>query len=235
MSVHQVLSAFENKKRYDQHVECIGEHLNKQFKSDEITVFHELLSLDFHLDVYFVQPKGRAYNILLTCGMSLFEMTVDERVKDPEQYRFAELMILLPKDLKLDMVQNGEGPTGWIVSMLKQTARFPHHYDTYLGVGHTIQATEDLKPYSDYTKFVGAMILPSVTFKSDFTEVKCGGRLVNIYGLFPLYQNELEYKIKNGFGAFAEKLSEGNPKEIIDNNRKNLINEGGILGFFKRR
>jgi hypothetical protein len=160
---------FHKRHHYHEHVECLGNHLAKFFTDEETTVFHELLSLDFHLDVYFIKPLDREYNILLTSGMSLLEMTVDADVEDRRDYLFAELMVLLPKELELSQVHTGEEKNSWIVSMLKQTARFPHHYDTFISIGHTLQATEDMKPYSNETDFVGSIILPSATFDSDFT------------------------------------------------------------------
>lgn len=160
-------------------------------------------------------------------------MTVDEDIDNRQEYLFAELMVLLPKDLEFENVQTGKETNGWIISMLKETARFPHHYYTYLGIGHTLQATEDLEPYSMDTEFIGCMILPSVTFDEDFTEITCGDNKINIYGLFPLYKNELEFKKQNGYNKFVELLQESNAKEIIDKQRKNLIKNNSIWNLFK--
>jgi hypothetical protein len=234
MSMNELIDKFQDKERYDDHVECLEKHLSRYFKDDEMTVFHELLSLDFHLDVYFIQPKDRSYNLLLTSGMSIFEMTVDEGVDNRDEYLFAELMVLVPKDLKFDDVHTGKERNSWIISMLKATARFPHHYDTYMSIGHTLQATADLEPYSEETNFVGCVILPSVTFDNDFTEINCNGKKINIYSLFPLYKNELEHKVKHGYNGFVDLLRKGNPKECIDTNRKNLIKRKGIGGIFKK-
>ena len=174
MSVDEIIDKFKNKKYYGEHAECLSKHLSNYFQEDEITVFHEMMSLDFHLDVYFIQPKNRDYNILLTSGMSSYEMTVDNEIENIKDYQFLELMILLPKDMKFGEVHTGKEKNGWIISMLKQTARFPHHYYTYLSIGHTIQATEDLEPYSKDTEFIGCLILPSLAFEKYFTEIICG-------------------------------------------------------------
>lgn len=218
-----LLEKFESKKRYDKHVECLEEHLTNFFSNEETSVFHEVVSFDFHLDVYFIKPKGRAYNMLLTSGMSTFEMTVGNTIPDRSRYRFAELMVLLPKEMKFDLVPTRDEGHGWIISMLKETARFPHHYDTFVTTGHTLQATEDLQPYGRQTEYVGCAVLPSVTFDDDFTKVDCNGNTINIYGLFPLYKNELEFKLQNGYSGLVELLQKANPKEIIDVNRKNMI------------
>lgn len=234
MSEYNFLDKFHNKQHYDEHIECLTNHLSRYFKDDEITVFHEIVSLDFHLDVYFIKPDNRNYNILLTAGMSLLEMTVNSEIENRSDYLFAELMALVPKDLDFAEVFTGKEKNSWIISMLKETARFPHHYDTFIAIGHTLQATEDMQPYSSETEFIGCAILPSVTFDSDFTEFKCGDNKIKIYSVFPLYKNELDYKVQNGYAGLVDLLNKAQPKEIIENKRKNLVNNKSFWNIFKK-
>jgi hypothetical protein len=234
MSDYNFFDKFHNKYHHDDHIECLMNHLAKFFKDDEMTAFHEIISPDFHLDVYFIKPANRNYNILLTSGMSLLEMTVNAEIENRNDYHFAELMVLTPKDLDFAQVYTGNEKNSWIISMLKQTARFPHHYNTFIAIGQTLQATEDMQPYNSETDYVGCAILPSVTFDVDFTEFKCDDKKINIYSLFPLYKNELEYKIQKGYAGLVDLLNKAQPKEIIDNNRKNLINNKGFWNIFRK-
>lgn len=234
MSDYNYLDKFHNKHHYDEHIECLTNHLSKYFKDNEITVFHEIVSLDFHLDVYFIKPADRNYNILLTSGMSLLEMTVNTEIENRNDYLFAELMVLTPKELDFPQVYTGNEQNSWLISMLKQTARFPHYFDTFITIGQTLQATEDMKPYASETDYVGCAILPSITFDQDFTEVKCRGKKINIYSLFPLYKNELEYKIQNGYAGLVDLLNKAQPKEIIDTKRTNLINNKSFWNIFRK-
>jgi len=208
---------------YDQHALAISEHLSKFYEEEEVTVFHEIVSLDFHLDVYFVQSDQHNFNILLTAGMSSMAMLLQEGIEEPDQYKFAELMLILPKSIEFDKVQNNDSQNGWIVSMLKQTARFPHHYDTWLGVGHSIQNDEDGNPYHQGTKYVGAVVLPSVTFEEEFTSVQVGDNMINIYSLFPINKDELQFKIDNGYNEFLNLLIDQNVDEIFELDRKALV------------
>jgi hypothetical protein len=223
MGIEGVIDNFQKKEHYYEHIDCLEKHLSKYFKTDEMTVFHEFVSLDFHLDVYLISPKDSSYNILITSGMSLLAMTLDDGIEQKEDYRFAELMVLFPKEVAFEKLYTGKEKNSWIISMLKETARFPHHYDTFLAIGHTIQATEDMQPYADDTKFMGCLILPSVTFDEEFTEFYCGNNKINIYSLFPLYKNELVYKIQEGYGSLLDILIEANANEVMDLNRKNLL------------
>ena len=221
--MNEFFEKFQDRTYFDNHPEAIAEHLDKFYKSDEITVFHEMVSLDFHLDVYFINSKKHSFNILLTSGMSLLEMTVPDEVEHPNQYKFAELMILLPKEIEFGKIFPSENKNDWILGMLKETARFPHHYDTWLAIGHTLQATADMDPYSENTDYTGIVILPSVTFDEEFTTIPVGENQINIYSVFPLYENEMKYKIENGYNALLDKLIENDAKEIFDYNRANLL------------
>lgn len=214
---------FSDKEHYYEHAEWIAEHLDEYFDENLVTVFHEIGTFDIHLDVYFIKPKNASFNILLTSGMSTLKMNVSEQAENPVDLEFAELMMLIPQEIEFEDVYSGENKNDWIISVLKRTARFPHYYDTWIGIGHSIQAEEDLSTYGDDTEYIGALILPSVTFDKDFTEINKNGRKINIYNVFPLYKNELEYKIENGYNKFLDLLIKANGKEVLELKRKNLI------------
>ena len=122
----------------------------------------------------------------------------------------------------------------WVISMMKQSAKFPHFYDTWVGVGHTIQADEEMNPYSDDTNYCGCLILPTMTFPQDFQVIDSPNGIINIYGLFPLYKEELEFKIENGFSEFIKFLIKNNTKEIIDFNRVNYCKNVDAVDGLKR-
>lgn len=219
----ELLARIQAREHFYENVECLEKHVTEYFEDAEAKVFHEILSLDFHLDVYLIKPKDSPYNILITSGMSLLPMTVPDKIENADDYRFAELMLLLPKDIEFGEIVAGEGENDWIVSMLKETARFPHHYDTFITEGHTLQATYEMDPYCDQTEFTGVILLPSASFSEEFTEIECNGRKINIYNLYPLYKNEMEYKIANGYSAFFDLLIAANANDGFDNQRENLV------------
>ena len=221
--MNEFYEKFRNRTYFDHHPEVVADHLDQFYESEEITVYHEMVSPDIHLDVYFINSEKHAFNILLTSGMSLLEMSVPQAVEEPELYKFAELMILLPKSIEFAKTFPSDSENDWILEMIKQTARFPHHYDTWLSIGHTLQATADLETYSKETDYVGLVVLPSVTFDQEFTKIKVCDHVINIYSLFPLYKNELEYKIANNYNALLDRLIKKNVQEILNNNRENLL------------
>ena len=222
MDIEETLEYFQGKEYFEEHSEWIAEHVKSHFPDAEIKVFHEFLSLDFKLHIYFINSKDLIYNILLTCGMSSLEMNVPEFVEERDDYRFAELMMFIPKDIEFNEVYSGENKNDYIIKMLKLSGKFPHQYDTWLSIGHTIRNSEDLESYGADTKFVGGVILPSATFDEDFTEITRNGRIINIYSFFPLYENELLYKVENGYTALLDLIIENNCLEILDNNRQDI-------------
>jgi len=219
----EYINPFADRTHYHEHVEWISEHLDRFFDQASMLVYHEIPTLDLHLDVYFIKPENTQFNILLTSGMSTLKMEVGEDVGNSGELEFAELMMLIPKEIEFEQVYSGENKNDWIISMLKQSAKFPHFYNTWLGIGHTLQAEMDMMPYSSETEFVGALILPSVTYGKDFTEVHKNGRKINIYSVFPLYKNELEFKIENGYNKLLDLLIKANGKEVLNLKRKSLI------------
>ena len=56
---------FKQKPSFDNHAESISKHLEQKYKSGEVTVFHEIFSPDFHLDVYVVDSEQHNFKILL--------------------------------------------------------------------------------------------------------------------------------------------------------------------------
>ncbi|NJL76120.1 MAG: suppressor of fused domain protein [Saprospiraceae bacterium] len=212
---------FRDKEQYQQHYELIDEHIEKFFKDADIDVFHEIPTCDIHLDVYHIKPRNVEFELLLTSGMSSIAMNVSEIPKDSESYRFAELMTLIPKGIDFGIMYPSKTKFDWIISMIKQSAKFPHLYDTWIGLGHTIQADEEMKPYSDDTDYCGCLVLPTMTFPKKFQKIKSSNGLINIYGLFPMYKEELEFKIEHGFNEFIQFLIKNNTKEIINFKRIN--------------
>lgn len=220
----ELIRKIQARKHYYEHVEALQKHLDEYFESENMTVFHEMLSLDFHLDVYFIQPKDKEFNLLITSGMSLLEMNVPGTIQDRADYTFAELMLLIPKDMKFNKTYPSDDKNDWIIGMMKDMARFPHHQDTFLTEGHTLQAWNDIAdPYDKHTLFTGCILLPSATFGEDFMQITCEDRIINFYSLFPLYKNEMEYKIQHGYSKFFDLLIENDVAEVFDEKRENLL------------
>jgi hypothetical protein len=220
---------FREKEQFTDHYDLVDKHISTYFNGADISVFHEIPTLDIHLDVYHIKPENSSFEVLLTAGMSSISMNVSEIPGNSDAYRFAELMTLIPKGIDFGIMYPSKTKYDWIISMIKQSAKFPHFYDTWMGVGHTIQADENGGPYSNDTKFCGCLVLPTMTFPKDFQKIASPHGVINIYGLFPLYKEELEFKIERGFNEFMQFLIKNNTKEVIDFNRVNYCKKDSNL------
>lgn len=213
---------FRDKPQFPKHYELVESHIEKHFKDAEMNVFHEITTLDIHLDVYHIKPKDVEYEILLTAGMSSIAMNVSEIPENAATYQFAELVVIIRAGLDFGKMFPSKTENDWIISMIKQVGKFPHFYDTWIGIGHTIQAHEELVPYDEHSDFCGCMVLPTVSFPDEFSKIESPDGVINIYGLFPMYKEEMEYKIENGYNSFLQFLINNNTPEGIDIERENF-------------
>src|SRR5687767_1855368 len=117
---------FNEKPQFIQHPTLIDHHIEKYFRDAEVSVFHEIPTLDIHMDVYHIKPKNASYEVLLTAGMSALAMNVKEIPMDPGKYQFAELMALIPKGLDFGEMYPSGTKYDWIIRMIKASAKFPH-------------------------------------------------------------------------------------------------------------
>src|SRR6186713_3176259 len=115
---------FRAKQQFADHYDSVDKHVVNFFKEADINVFHEIPTLDIHLDVYHIRPKNSKFEVLLTAGMSSMAMNVSEVPKNGDAYQFAELMVLIPKGIDFGKMFPSGTKYDWILSMLKQAGKF---------------------------------------------------------------------------------------------------------------
>lgn len=186
----------------------IRDHFDKVFPGRVTNVFHEIISDIVHIDVHFMEPTdGEPFTVVYTTGMSDLPMTLpDELEKEYEHLKRAELMLFLPVSWPIGSEAFNDERYYWPVKLLKQLARFPHEYNTWLGYGHTIPNSAEYDSYADNTRLNGAILS---ALKEEISLIKTkDGRTINIYSVIPLYKEEMDYKLEYGMDALSEKLSE---------------------------
>ncbi len=203
--------------------EAVEAHMGEIFPGWEGFVYHELLSDLVHIDVHVLHaPKGDC-TLLYTTGMSDLPMSLPEEITDPEEWKYAELYMLLPGDWDLGRAGSSSGDLPyerfWPIQMLKFLARFPHEYKTWLGWGHTIPNGPDYAPVCDGLGFGGA-VLDSLSLVPELTTED--GKTIRFYMLIPAYKEEIEYKLKYGMEGLSRRFSEGKLPIVLDVHRPNL-------------
>jgi Suppressor of fused protein (SUFU) len=168
------------------------------------TVWHEIHSTDVHLDLIAVPPSTNPDVWITTMGMSAAEMNAPEGAP-----KFAELCIALPATWPLDekSLTAENSPWYWPMEWLKNLARLPSEYDTFLGSGHTVPAGGPLGPGCNFTGF---MLVPLmiVDESADGIDLTLGEKAVAWLQLIPLYDDEmdaaLEFGVDELYDAFGE-------------------------------
>jgi hypothetical protein len=210
--------SFELASGNEEHIAAISEHIKKHLGAVD-SVFHETISDKVHIDVYWVKPsESIPYNILITSGMSDKPMNVPAGL---EGLRFAELCILLPPDWLLDTESFKDENNYWPIRWLKQLARFPHEYDTFFCMEHSIGGEEN-GPVSSNCSFCGFLFFVPMSLPEDFWHLKLENHeVIHFYCLIPLYKEEIEVKNNQGLDELLKRFKQFGVTDIVDIYRPN--------------
>lgn len=182
-------------------------------------VFHEIVSPDIHLDIIIVPPTEDAnYYKLITMGMGAYKMNVPDELSQYKLER-AELVLYLPPTWN---IKSDKEEDYWPISYLKFLARMPINNNTWLGFGHTVGSDKDDFYFASNTKFCGMLLLNSCNLAFERLDLNLNdlGK-INFYQLYPLYEEELEYKRKNGAKGLLNLIDDEDIMPILNINRKN--------------
>lgn len=215
-------------------LEEIEQHFARHF-GEPATVFHEIVSDIVHLDVHVIAPSAaRNHWTLFTTGMSDLPMTVPEGL---DEFRFAELMMQLPASWRIDALAVTPPPADlerwyWPLRWLKQLARLPHTYQTWLGTCHTIPNGDPPSPFSPDTKLCGWMLLPPVSVEPEARTITLAdGRVVHLYCLHAVYLEELSLKLNNGSDPLLDAFDRAGVNEVLQLDRKPVVRKK-LFGLF---
>ena len=207
----------------EEEMDAIEGHIQQYFGPFE-NVFHELDSLDIHVDICIVPPsEERDYYTLVTMGMGAHRMNVPEALAEYKLER-AELAIALPKDWKLKQDDIKDERWHWPIRLLKALAHLPIASDTWLGFGHTMDHEED---FAKNTKLCAAILTgPQGTEEGSEVCTLPGGEEVNFYQVIPLYRDELEYKLAHDADALLDKMN--GISFVVEPDRQDAITRGTL-------
>jgi hypothetical protein len=179
--------------------------------SDQVS--HELIPLIPHIDIWIHPPgfRGRNFFTLVTSGMSDMPMNLESQV--PKSYARRELIIYTADN------------QGAYISLLRNIARFPFEYSTWVGVGHTIPNGSPPAPIFQDSELVSVILFPAMLDPEQTLprKVVLNGDPVEFLWLVPLTQTELDFKLEHGIEALAEELGKAKGWPVLDPNRKSSI------------
>ncbi len=149
-----------------------------------------------------------------------------------EQMQYGELVLTLPPDWPLSQEAFKDEKNYWPIRWLKTLARLPHDYDTWISFGHTIPNGDPPQPFDSSTKLSGWILFSPFIFPEEFAiSTTNSGHKLHYYLIFPLYSEEMKFKLDYGADALTEKFADININPVIDPNRKNAMKKPGIWPF----
>lgn len=183
------------------------------------SVFHELGSPDIHLDVIIIPPtENNSFYKMVTMGMGAYPMSVPEELKEYE-LEHAELVLYLPESWE---IHSQAEAAYWPIRYMKMIGRLPIECNTWLGFGHTIHGNSDKGPFADNTKLNSMMLLNACNLENEKLELTLStGKKINFYQIFPLYQEELDYKLENSLEDLLDLFDDEDIFPVLNINRKN--------------
>ncbi len=186
------------------------------------SVWHELVSEWVHLDVHAIAASEAHEAItLFTTGMSDLPMAVDDAAADAPAH--VELMLRLPPDWQLGDAAFADERWYWPVRWLKELARLPHQYATWLGWGHTIPNGDPPAPLAPGVPFTGFVIAPPTCLDEDAATVVTAARATTILAIYPLHPDEMTFKLEHGADALFECMDKAGVTDRIDLRRPSVV------------
>lgn len=206
-------------------IDALEEHIKRYF-GEFPSVFHEIISPDIHVDIAVIPPtEERNCYTLVTMGMGAHRMSVPEEISDRQPDR-AEMVICLPPDWQ---VEEQDEIWYWPLRWLKIMARLPGEQDTWLGWGHTVPAGG---PLAENTALSCMLLVDPFTIDGEGSDCEMpDGSLVRFYQLFPIYEEEMNFKIEHGAEALLDRFGRISP--VVDVNRLNVCGPSSIKVFAK--
>lgn len=189
---------------------CIGK-IGKTIEDNEIPQ----IPLKIH-----VVPKTKKHNhkVLITSGISALPMQTDHP-------HFIELLMVLPSAFEIP--SDHYHKNYWIIGLMFRMGKYIHLSRQFFSVGHTYGNGNPPKPYTENVNFCGMMFdLPIDLFPYNFCECIID-RFKTIYflQLLPLYKEEMDFVLVNGFQDLKKKFKADNIPSYVDFNRENVLQE----------
>lgn len=191
---------------------AIGDHGERFFGPVDL-VYDEIRSSFVHVDIYRFKPDPLSNLVtFVTSGMAQKPMNVPGHVREPDNYRYAELVLQMPAPLVAEFGSH----TSWPIQTMNRLARMPHKDETWLWSGHTIGA-ENPEPFRN-TNLSVATIWPGMLLPDEFRTLEMAdGRSIDFLTLGFIDQDERIFSRENyQEGLFEEILRrKRNPEEFL--------------------
>lgn len=195
-----------------------------EFLGDDFDLLSEKVSVGIHLDLYVFRPiKEFPYLTLVTSGLADMAMNAPEGLPDR-----LELLVALPVGWPgidpLDSDLLSDEANYWPIRMLKDIARIPSTYNSFLTWGHTI-VDEDGDLFAPESPFNGAIVGPPLGYPPPMMRAVTPVGDVDYLAIFPTTPAEMDFKVATPGGgeALIDRFMENEVTAVIDPNRPSVV------------
>jgi len=176
------------------------------------SVYHELLPVVPHVDVYRIPPVGkREFFTFVTGGMSDLPMNTPKNVD--KDYRRIELVFYASEDKREYM------------EVLRGLAHFPHDNDTWIHWGHTMPNGTPPEPIFEGSVLDTFFFMPSILRPDSElgSRLSHHGEAVHLVWCVPITTAECNLKLERGSDALYELFEERKHPFVFSGKRQSYL------------
>lgn len=193
---------------FPQNIEQRQQHYAQYFGGLTEQVLHCTDDRRPHVDLYQFPPhEDHNYWTLMTGGMS--------DLKQPHA----------PEEIsgRTELILYVQQPDDWAYQLLLDLASYPFASPLHLDWFHTIEGAPNTSIVGEPSQLQHLFLLPPYFEEQSLSELKIAGEEVRFLWVFPITQNELNYKLKNGSEKLDELFAEQNLPAVITPSRTSVV------------
>ncbi len=163
---------------------------------------------EFGIDIDIIEINAddlRPYDTYITMGLGAYNMSEDDL------HSGVELIVYIPSDWDLHK-------RVWIRKYMRMIASLPIERKTSLAVGHMFSNGAPIAPWTDLSASVLIPVQDVVRGSGNVN--MSSGKIITLLQLFPLYHDEMKYKLSYGLNALIKKMEHISP--VIELHRENV-------------
>ena len=116
----------------------------------------------------------------------------------------------------------------WPIRWLKQMARLPHEYGSFLTHGVTVPNGDPAQPFARGSELCCWMVFKPLLCPKVRELVIGDDRRINFYALFALTESEMNLKLNKGTPALVQALADGEVfTELLNAGRRSVVSQTG--------
>ncbi|MDX1651722.1 MAG: suppressor of fused domain protein [Brumimicrobium sp.] len=188
--------------------ERLGEHRvrSERRASDYI----DLLIIDLETTV--------PVTVVMTHGLSDYKMPVPDTMKGKDH---TEIFFALPSYWEPEDHQNQN--MTWPFEKISKLAENLIEKGTWYGRGHTFSNGNPSLPLSSTMKMNHLMLAEPIALEQFFRPIELEDKIVHFLAIIPLFEEEFDRKMQQGYKKFIRKFRSANGDEILDDFRQSVL------------